>query len=207
VRVLAEAPEQLLSMDRNPAFRRAAADFLETLHYNSDRAEARISLGTFLAQRGDVANAERELRTAMRMGPTSIPAYVNLADVYRTLDRDTDGERILREGLAGAPKSGVLHYALGLVLTRLHRPDSALHEFARAAGLEPGNARFAYVHAIALNSSGKVDAAIATLKSALTVHPDNSDMISALASFYAARGDAAQAKRYADRLRTVAGSR
>ena len=207
VRVLADAPEQLLSMERNPAFRRAAADFLETLRYNGDRAEARISLGTFLAQRGDVAGGERELRAAMSMGPTSIPAYVNLADVYRTLDRDTDGERILREGLAGAPKSGVLHYALGLVLTRLHRPDSALHEFARAAGLEPANARFAYVHAVALNSSGKVDAAIATLKSALTVHPDNRDMISALASFYAARGDAAQAKRYADRLRTVPGNR
>ena len=112
------------------------------------------------------------------MAPSSIPAYVNLADVYRALGRDADGERVLRDGLASAPKSGVLHFALGLALTRLNRGDTALREFARAAGLEPGNARFAYVHAIALHSSGKVDAAIAQLKAALTTHPANGDIIS-----------------------------
>jgi len=132
-----------------------------------------------------------------------IPAYVNLADVYRAQGRDADGERLLREGLVRSPRSGALHYALGLVLTRLKRGDSALHEFARAAGLEPGNPRFAYVHAIALHSAGKVDAAIAQLKAALTTHPGNGDILSALVNFHAARGEAIEAKRYADQLRAL----
>ena len=139
--------------------------------------------------------------------PSSIPAYVNLADVYRAQGRDAEGERILREGLGDAPKSGVLHYSLGLVLTRLNRSDTALREFARAAGLEPGNARFAYVHAIALHSSGKVDEAIAQLRTALIAHPADSDILSALVNFYAKRGDAEQAKRYADQLRAVTANR
>jgi predicted Zn-dependent protease len=89
----------------------------------------------------------------------------------------------------------------------LNRGDTALREFARATGLEPENARFAYVHAIALNSAGKPDAAIAALKAVLTTHPDNGDVLSALASFYEARGDNAAAERYRERLRALGANR
>jgi Flp pilus assembly protein TadD len=139
--------------------------------------------------------------------PSSVPAYVNLADVYRTLGRDAEGESILRTGLSRVPQSGALHYALGLVLTRLQRGDTALREFSRAVGLEPGNARFAYVNAIALHSSGKSDAAIAQLRSALAIHQADGDIISALADFYRQRGDSVQATRYANRLRQLSANR
>lgn len=206
-RLLASLPPQQLSLERQKAFRRASDEFIETQRYNADRAEARVNLGSFLAERGEMAGAELEFRSAIRIAPSSIPAYVNLADVYRALGRDSDGERVLRDALGSAPQSGPLHYALGLALTRLNRSDTALREFARAAGLEPGNARFAYVHAVALHSSGKVDAAIAQLKTALTTHPANPEILSALAKFYAARGDNAQAERYRDQLRALAGNR
>jgi predicted Zn-dependent protease len=206
-RVLAAVPPQQLNLEQQVAFQRAAAEFVETQRFNADRAEARVSLGSFLAERGDAGAAEVELQAAIRMGPSSIPAYVNLADVYRAQGRDADGEQTLRQGLISMPKSGVLHYALGLALTRLNRGDSALREFARAAGLEPGNARFAYVHAVALNSAGKGDAAIAQLKAALTAHPGDGDILSALAKFYEARGESAEAKRYADQLRALSVNR
>jgi Tfp pilus assembly protein PilF len=202
-RVLAAVPAQQLGPEGAAAFERAAAEYVAVQRYNADRAEARVNLGTFLAERGDMAGAETELRAAIRMEPSSIPAYVNLADVYRALGRDADGERVLRDGLTTDPRSGVLHFALGLALTRLNRGDSALREFARAAGLEPGNARFAYVHAIALHSAGKADAAIARLRSALTAHPRNGDVLAALVKFYEARGESAQAQRYANRLRAL----
>jgi len=202
-RLLAGVPPQQLGDAGAAAFASAAAEYVEAQQYNADRAEARVNLGTFLVERGDFAGAIAELQTAIRMEPSSIPAYVNLADVYRALDRNADGERVLREGLTSAPKSGVLHFALGLALTRLNRGDTALREFARAAGLEPGNARFAYVHAIALHSAGKVDSAIARLQSALVAHPGNGDMLAALVKFYEARGDSVQAQRYANQLRAL----
>ena len=203
-RVLAAVPVQQLSFNAQAPFEHAAAEFVEVQRYNGDRAEARVNLGSFLAERGDQQAAEVELQSAIRLTPASIPAYVNLADVYRAQGRDADGEHILREALVAAPESGALHYSLGLALTRLHRGDTALREFARAAGLEPGNARFAYVHAIALHSSGKVDAAIAQLKAAVMAHPADSDILTALVQFSAERGDAAQSKRYADQLRALA---
>ena len=207
VSILADAPTQQFTPEQQIAFERATAEFIETQQYNADRGDARVNLGTFLAQRGDAPRAVEELQSAIRLQPTSIPAYVNLADVYRAAGRDSDGERTLRDGLTHVPESAALHYALGLVLTRLNRRDSALHEFTRAAGLEPGNARFAYVHAVALNSAGNTSAAIAVLKQNLTLHSSDGDMLSALVSFLSAQGRDAEAAPYRERLRLLTASR
>ena len=97
----------------------------------------------------------------------------------------------------------VLHHALGLALVRMKRTDPALGELERATTLEPGNARFTYVYAVALHSTGKVKAAIARLEKALLAHPNDRDILQALASFHEARGASTAAKKYADRLRAL----
>ena len=110
---------------------------------------------------------------------------------------------MLRDGLKSVPNSAMLHHSLGLALVRMKRTDTALGEFERATILEPANARFAYVYAVALHSLGKVEAAIARLEKAYLAHPNDRDIVQALASFHQARGDSAAAKRYADRLRKL----
>jgi hypothetical protein len=116
VSLLAAIPPGQLTPEQRAAFERAASEFVETQRYNADRAEARVTLGTFYGNRGDAARAEEEIKAAIRLEPFFIPAYVNLADLYRAIGRDADGERILREGLKIAPKSPILHHALGLAL-------------------------------------------------------------------------------------------
>jgi Flp pilus assembly protein TadD len=103
--------------------------------------------------------------------------------LYRAFGRDPEGERLLRAGLAVAPKSAVLHYALGLALVRLKQTDAALGELQRANALEPDNTRFAYAYGVALHSAGQADAAKATLAKALALHPDDATVRAALASF------------------------
>jgi predicted Zn-dependent protease len=206
-RLLAAVPSSQWTPDQRAAFQRASGEFIETQRQNADRAEARVNLGTFLAELGDLAGGQVELQSAIRLEPGFVPAYVNLADVYRSAGRDADGEHLLRDGLARTPASPMLHYTLGLVLTRLNRGDTALREFARAASLDPGNARFSYVHAVALHSAGKVGTAIATLEATLATHPRDGDVLSALAAFHSERGDSAQARRYRDRLSVLAGNR
>ena len=56
---------------------------------------------------------------------------------------------------------------------------------------------------MALHSAGKSDAAIARLKKILADHPNNRDVLGALVSFYSARGEDMEAKKYADRLKTL----
>jgi len=70
----------------------------------------------------------------------------------------------------------------------------------KAAALAPDSARFAYVYAVALHSSGKTAAAIRSLEQALTRHPGDRDILFALASFSRDAGRLAQARDYATRL-------
>jgi predicted CXXCH cytochrome family protein len=201
--LLAAVPAEQLSAEQRTAFARASTEYVASQRYNADRADARINLGTFYANRGDPARAEEELKAAVGLDPFFTPAYVNLADLYRALGRDVDGEKLLREGLRAAPKSAMLHHALGLTLVRLKRADAALAELEGATALEPGNARFAYVYAVALHSTGKPDAAIARLKKTLAAHPGDRNVLEALASFYQALGEIGEAKKYGDQLRAL----
>jgi tetratricopeptide (TPR) repeat protein len=189
--LVAGSPGEQLRSDERAAFERAASEFIETQWYNADRPEARVNLGTFYGSRGDVAKAEDEFKAAIRLDPSFLPAYVNLADLLRVLGRDADGERVVRQALEIAPRNGMLHHALGLALVRLSRAGEALGELERASVLEPGNVRFAYVYAVALHSAGKVDAAIGTLEKVLTAHPGDANVRAALASFKQSRGPTA----------------
>ena len=196
------APDQLNAAQR-AAFDRASAEYVASQRYNADRAEARVNLGTFYANRGEAAKGEEEIKAAIGLDPQFIPGYVNLADLYRSRGRDAESESILRDGLKIAPKNAMLRHALGLALVRLKRSDAALGELERATALEPGNARFGYVYAVALHSTGKSDAAIARLEKTLAAHPNDRDVLQALASFHEARGETAAAKKYAARLQAI----
>ena len=201
---LADVPAERLDATHRAAFERAAGEYVETQRYNADRAEARVNLGTFYANRGDLTRAEEELKAAIRLEPLFVPAYVNLADLYRARGRDGDGERILREGITMSPASAVLHHALGLALVRMQRVDEALAELERATTLESDNARFAYVYAVGLHSAGRRDAAIRVLENAVRRVPDDPDLLFGLAAFHRERGALASAVTYAERLAAVA---
>jgi Tfp pilus assembly protein PilF len=201
--VLAAVPAAQMGEEQQRAFERASAEYVASQKYNADRADARVNLGTFYASRGDTTKAESEMKSAIVLDPSFVPAYVNLADLLRTQGRDIDAERVLRQGLKVAPKAAMLHHTLGLTLVRLKRTDEALHKLEQATQLEPVDARFAYVYAVALHSTGKAAAAIALLEKTLVAHPNDRSILEALASFHHARGDNVAAKRYAERLRML----
>ncbi|HEV8211797.1 MAG TPA: multiheme c-type cytochrome, partial [Vicinamibacterales bacterium] len=150
---------------QSSALSRAAQEFVAAQRYNADRADARANLGTFLAVQGDVSGAASELLAAIQRDPFFIPAYANLADVYRTQGptHDTEAEQILRRGLTLVPQNAALHYALGLTLVRLGRKTAAIAELERAASLAPTDLRFLYTYAVGLYSTGNVNASLRTL--------------------------------------------
>jgi tetratricopeptide (TPR) repeat protein len=175
-RVLAPVRPEALSQDARGAYERAAAELVEAQRANADRPEYRTNLGTFFATRGRVADAETEFRAALALERAFVPAYVNLADLYRAAQREPDVRRVLEEGLAAAPDDPALHYALGLALVRAQRPADALTHLAGAAARAPDNARFVYTYAVALHSAGRPREAVAVLEKGLGRHPDDRDM-------------------------------
>ena len=145
-------------------------------------------------------DAEAQYKAALRLSPQYVPAAINLADLYRQLGRDPEGERVLRAAIAGSPRDAGLHHSLGLALTRLKRPAEALGELQRAADLEPERVRYAYVYAVGLHSAGRGGEAMAVLKEILARHPGDRETLLALISFSRDAGDIPTALEYAERL-------
>lgn len=202
-RVLAPIAATLTDSQKT-SFNRAAQEYVAAQRLLAERPEHRTNLGSFYAQLGRYEEAETEFRAALTLPPLHVPAWVNFADMRRMQGRDEDAEAILRDGLKAAPDNAPLHHALGLTLVRLQRSGDAVAELAEAARLAPEEPRYAYVYAIALNSTGQLRAALEVLAQALARHPDNREMLLAAATFNRDYGDRSAAIGYAERLRRAA---
>jgi predicted CXXCH cytochrome family protein len=185
--------------DRAP-FDRAATEFIDAQRYNADRPEAGVTLANFYARRGLTGEAENEYKNALRLSPQYAPAAIDLADLYRQLGRDGDGESVLRAAIGSSPADAGLHHALGLTLTRERRSDDALAEFRMATELEPTRSRYAYVYAVALHSSGRIDESTKILRENVARHPDDRDTLLALVMFNRDAGNIGDALKYAEQL-------
>ncbi len=197
--LLAVPPGQLQPAQRE-ALEQGIQEYLQVQMTNADRAEARANIALIWQYRGDAQRAENELLAALRLDPSFVPARVNLADLYRALGRETDAEQVLRAGLAVYPEDASLHYALGLSLVRAQRLPEAIRSLQRAAALAPGVPRYAYVHAIALDSRGEAAQALRVLRDSQRRHPADGDTLQALVDLLRKRGDQSAALVYARQL-------
>jgi Flp pilus assembly protein TadD len=86
---------------------------------------------------------------------------------------------------------------------RRHDYAAALDLLRRAHELVPDNARYAYVYAVALNSSGAAREASAILEQAHQQHPADRDVLMALVSIARDQGNFAAALGHARELLTL----
>jgi Flp pilus assembly protein TadD len=203
-RLLAAVPTQLLTTQQRMELEKASAEFIDAQMASADRPEAHVTLGAFHADRAQTDAAEAAYRTALRLDPSFVPAMVNLADLYRALRRDAEGEPLLRQAVATEPQNAVAHHALGLLLLRRQQLDAAITELREAARLAPNNARHAYVYAIALHAAGQSAEALRVLRYDQQMHPADVDVLIALVTISRDTGDLAAAKDYAEQLLRLA---
>ena len=205
VRVAAASLLADLPLERVPPADRATAeaafaDYEKTQRLDADRPEGRANLAGFLARRGDAAGAEAELKAGLKLEPAAAGLSVNLADLYRALGREREAEAVLKDAIGRSPDVAAPHFALGLTLVRQRRYDEALAELEKASRLVPADAHYAYVYAVALQSTGSPDKAKAVVGAALARVPYDAELLSfALDGALKAR-DAALALPLAERL-------
>lgn len=198
--LLADQPPAGLAEADRMRLAAAMAAYEAAQRLNADRPDARANLARFLASRGDPAAAEAELRAGLRLYPGATTLSVNLSDLYRALGREADAEAALRDAIARAPEAGAAHHALGLSLVRQKRYADALAELRRAMELAPEEPRFAYVYAVALQSTGEGDRAGAVVADALRRHPHDGALLTLGLKDALRQSDAEAAADLADRL-------
>lgn len=167
---------------------------------DAERPEAHLNLGLLDTRRREPAEAEAEYQTALRLDPAFVPALVNLADLDRARGLDQQGAELLRKAMSIEPNNADVQHSLGLLLVRQHDYPGALDLLRRASELAPDNARYSYVYAVALNSTGASGQAMAVLDQAHRQHPTDRDVLMALVSIARDTGDFATALRHAREL-------
>jgi Flp pilus assembly protein TadD len=198
-RALMPLHHQLQPTDRE-AYDAAHAERLASLEHNADDPRALVDLGLLHQTLGDFEAAEATYCESIEIGPWYAEAYANLADMLRAMDRDADGAQVLREGLQHAVDTGPLEFALGLNLVRQERLLEAISHLRRATELSPDEARFAHVHAVALHSFGRTEAAANALEAALLVHPADLELLNTQISILLELGRKDDARELVKRL-------
>ena len=178
-------------------------EYLEAQRFNSERPEAQVNLAGTYADLGRFPEAELAYRTALRLQPRFVPAYVNLSQLLSGRAREQEAADLLRHGLDIDPGNAVLQHAMGLSLVRQKKHREAMAWLAGAAQAAPEVPRYSYVYAVALQSDGKSERALQVLEAAHRRHPGHVEILYALATFNRQEGNSKDALRYARKLRDL----
>jgi len=203
-RSLAGLDLKTLTPEQRTTFDTAYQELVTAESIDADRPEAHLNLGLLDLRRQQAQEAQAEYRTALRLDPGFVPALANLADLYRLQGMDDQGSRLLRQAIAIEPGNADIRHALGLLLVRQHNYPEALTELRQASEFAPDNARYAYVYAIALNSTGSSAQALGLLERTHRRHPADRDVLIALISIAEEQGDFEGALSHAKELLVLA---
>ncbi len=151
----------------NPFFTQAFNALIKANEINSWRGEGRIEQGMIAYnsayQSGDLSATEQAFKAAITIDPYLDAGYIQLADLYRSLQRPKAVAAVLQQGLNRLPDSAVITYALGLHFVRQQNLPKASALFEQAMILAPDNAQYAYTYILSLDGLGETDKALAKL--------------------------------------------
>lgn len=202
-RVLAGSPADALDAAQQAKLNKSINAYITAQRVNADQPQTHINLGNLYVTMRNAGEAERAYRRALTLDPQFVPAYVNLADLLRMLQREQAALDTLERGLVVAPDNATLHHVYGLALVRGKQLATALKALARATELQPDNARYGYIYAVALDANGELGRAMEVLAQYHEREANNMDILAALASYTRKAGNATMADQYERQLKKL----
>jgi tetratricopeptide (TPR) repeat protein len=197
---LAGASRDLLKPYQKDALTGALAEYRDAMEHALDFSYAGLNLGNLYTNLGQLDEAEKFYRTALRVDDLYYPAKMNLAVLLNREGRNDEAEKLLREVLEAYPNQHDAAYSLGLLLAEMNRYAEAAEILQRAAQGMPQNARVRYNLGLLLQHLQRDAEAEAELRAALDLEPQNVDYLYALADFYTKRSRLDEAAALAERM-------
>jgi tetratricopeptide (TPR) repeat protein len=159
------------------------------LQANPRNGEARLMLGSLLAEDGNHAEASTHLKEAVRLMPRSAMAHNALGEALSESGDVKAARASFEKAVAIDPRLGPSHANLGEVLVREGDSVAALKHLERAVALigrTPDAAYPHYLRAKIYTERGDPEKAAAALKQAVSLRPDFDEAWSDLGEAYKA---------------------
>ncbi|MBO4350544.1 MAG: tetratricopeptide repeat protein [Proteobacteria bacterium] len=96
------------------------------LELNPDHLEALWMRGVIYYEASNYDKAEKFFRHIIELNPSTVGAYINLANTLKTLDKGPEALKLLNKAKELAPNDGLVDFALGtlyLNIELIHLPD------------------------------------------------------------------------------------
>ncbi len=204
-RQTADVPVALMAKSDVNLWQDLQSEYLAMLQGQQDSADGLLNLGLYQMLTGDSQAAEATYQRAIELDDQHAGAYLNLADLYRQQQRETDADATLQRGLAQMTEAdrinrAALYHSLGLSQVRRGDYTSAGLSLAKAAELSPENVRYGYVYGVMLQRQQKYEAAAAEWRRVLQMQPTDQELLMALLQDSQRRRDINAMQEYARRL-------
>jgi tetratricopeptide (TPR) repeat protein len=186
----------------------AITEFERTLAINPRHAQAMNNMGVALDARGETKKAAEWFKKATVADPGSAEAYFNLGMSLMRLDKPKEATRAFEQAMKLEPASTSPYVQLGTLYLKEGQKVRAVEAYKKAIELidqqEKESSGFLQLKkqfnraktteayrglALALLSQGKVDEAVATLKTAVEKMPKDPSARQALGEAYLAQGN------------------
>jgi tetratricopeptide (TPR) repeat protein len=145
----------------------------EDVARSENNAGAWHLLGVIEGMRGDLREAERCSREAIRLHPGYADAYCNLGAALRAQERLDEAIPALRQALKLQPNHIEAHYNLGLALAAERRFDEAIESLREVIRLKPDRAEVHLYLGTALASTGRPEEAAESFRRVLALDPEH----------------------------------
>jgi cytochrome c-type biogenesis protein CcmH/NrfG len=156
----------------------AALELRNALQQNPDNAEARYLLGQINLDIGDFASAEKEFRRAREAGWHEEEAQIGLARALISTNRFQDlvDEVEIKDSYAPTARAN-LYGLRAAAAAGLGDVEQAREMLATGADLDPDAIQLLKITIQIQLATGELEAATTTLTQALSVHPDDPEIL------------------------------
>jgi tetratricopeptide (TPR) repeat protein len=181
-------------------------EYRESLAYQADTPGGQLAIGSLEWRLGYPILAERAYQRALAIESDFVPALLNLADLYRSLDSEGEARVLLERALQVAPDDANARQAMALHLVRTGKRVAALEQLAAAVEQDNAGPGHFYTYAVALDSADRIGDAIAVLEAASRRFPNAVELYHLQVSYMDRSGRTEGIGRYLSLLDEVAGN-
>jgi len=179
-------------------------EYRASLEVSADSPATQGAIAQLELNLGNLEAAEKAYLQALRIEPNYVPVLLNLADFYRSTNREAEAEKLLQRALSVAPDSGAAQHSYGLLLIRKGDYKAALPHLKLAVEQTDAQPRYAYVYAVALDELGQTKTAAKALVSATKRWPNQYDLLMTLVFYLEKMGNTSSIYQYISQLTAIA---
>jgi len=142
-----------------------------------------------LQEIGDLENAEKYFRNAIKNDPNFIHAYINLANNLKRRNKTEEINEILAKAQTLPAVTSETYVRFGRIFFDLQKYPQAIKAFDRAVEMDPQNIDALGRRSLALGAVGKIDEAIRDIYMVLKARPYDAMVYRNLGIFLERKGD------------------